>query len=1429
MITAEPQRRAERIEEVLRLLDQAAAVEDRELLLQFAPIVLGETPDRLIFGHPASALAARTGEQFEFFARRMPAAHQFYKGLPGIHVETRNSEEARDDRRPKGRILRHETTIVEAHTMDAPFIFESLKNYFRKANLRVFSAIHPILSIRRQWERIVGIDGPQGEGTKELFCHFRVERAETKEQLRHIEHDVYSVLKCLFLAVEDFRDMRRVVQGLAPRLRSRHGKNGEVESARAFLEWLLDDNYIFMGTVCYRHGSDGRSHRVAESATGVFTDSTLLPVVFPGLMEEVETSMRLHEGDDRIIEIDYCNHASAIYHPEPIDDIAVRVWGPDGKIEETLLIQGRLAKGAFAEKSSDVPLLSEKQSWLTANSGATPKSFADREARAIFNRFPTRELFYADNASLKNVIDQLVYVTGDNDIIVNVRDGIGYAALYIAFSRIRYSYRIVQSLRETLSEAFGPISFSTSADLGATSLLLFYFESSKLDHPVEVEAVRHITEPLIKTWEDLAGEAIEEVFGEREGRRLLQRYFTKESRSGLYRESTPPEEVPEDIRHLDVLESRLEVAIVPRSPESITLKVFSAKSLGLTETLTTLQNLGLRVTEDLNIPLVLPGGRKTHLYRLEVTSTPEKVAALVDHPGRFVEALRALEEGRATDGNLNELVLLEGLSWREVDGLRTLRNHLLQIRPHYNAMTVNAVLLRNSAATAALFRYFRSRFDPDLAGDREQAMAGAADTFQKALEGVRSLVDDEVLRGFDNLIKCCVRTNFYQRPERPVISVKVASQKVESMPSPRPMYEVYVHSPRLEGVHLRGGKVARGGLRWSDRHDDFRTEILGLMKTQVIKNSIIVPVGSKGGFILTGEVPQRPALDAYLVDRYREFIAGLLDVTDNRIDGEVIHPPDVVRYDEPDPYLVVAADKGTAHLSDVANAVSQQYGLWLGDAFASGGRHGYDHKKVGITARGAWECVRHHFYNLGIDVQKDPFTVAGIGDMSGDVFGNGMLLSRVIKLVAAFNHVHIFLDPSPDPQTSYQERERLFHTPRTTWLDYDAAKISVGGGVFDRSAKRVPLSAQVRNLLDIDAEYATGEEVVRRILTARVDLLYNGGIGTYVKASNEEHADVGDRTNDSVRVNAEEVRARVVGEGGNLGFTQAARLAFWARGGLVNTDAIDNSGGVDISDHEVNMKILMEMMIKNGKLSGGLGERNEMLAEMTEEVADLVLADNRAQARALTLDGIRSAAAYEEFVSLIDDMEGAGLLLRAEDAVPTRDELLASDQRERGLPLPLLALMLGQTKIRACELVLGTEVPESEECARFLKEYFPVGLRHYAEEIERHPLRREIVATLAVNYVINLTGASFLARVMAATEAGIDRVITTYLAIDRESEAPDARREAEKAGRPAAQTHTALTEIEAKLEDLTIAALRGAAASATSALTGVRERFTPEA
>jgi glutamate dehydrogenase len=589
------------------------------------------------------------------------------------------------------------------------------------------------------------------------------------------------------------------------------------------------------------------------------------------------------------------------------------------------------------------------------------------------------------------------------------------------------------------------------------------------------------------------------------------------------------------------------------------------------------------------------------------------------------------------------------------------------------------------------------------------------------------------------------------------------------------------------------------------------------MKTQMVKNAVIVPVGSKGGFVLKGHLPPRPALDAYLVERYREFVSGLLDVTDNRVAGEVVHPPEVVRHDDDDPYLVVAADKGTAHLSDTANQVSAQYGFWLGDAFASGGSNGYDHKKEGITARGAWECIRHHFRTLGVDVQSQPFTVAGIGDMAGDVFGNGMLRSRTTRLLAAFNHQHIFIDPSPDPERSFAERERLFQQPRSSWRDYDTAVISSGGGVYDRAAKAVPLSAEARQAIGIEDESPSGEEVIRHILTAPVDLLYNGGIGTYMKASSEEDAEVGDRANDRVRVNAADVRARVVGEGGNLGLTQLARLEYWAKGGAVNTDAIDNSGGVDMSDHEVNIKILLDVLLREGRIRSRQ-ERNAILREMTDEVSDLVLADNEQQALALTLDGLRSAAAYDDYVAFVEELVSTGIVNRADSAVPTRDELLSSPARGRGLPRPLLCVLMGHVKNWARAALLKTTFPDGDVGRPLLDAYFPGRLRtQFADAFGKHPLRREIISTAAVNHLVNKAGMRLLQQTTAAGH-NIGAIVQAWLEVDRESGAGELRSRVLAAGLPPAREHDALLQIEAGLERAARAALDGRGAEAQQAL-----------
>jgi glutamate dehydrogenase len=1409
MITQDTEKRVRISSQIIDILVEKAPPDDKNLVRSFAPVILAEASDRNLFMLQPEIMAERLLRHFNFVVHEVPPSIQLFKGPPGIHVSVYNPCEEESLAMGGGAGLPLETTVVRTHTLDTPFIFESMKNYLHKAGLRVYSAVHPVFTVRRQWERIVWIGEPQEEGARESYCYFQIEPIDSKEQLRRIQHEIFSILKCVFLAVEDFRPMTAAVQEIAARLRDKSESGHELESARAFIEWLIDENYVFLGVARYSVDPDGRSHRIADSVSGVFNDPALLPVVFPGLMDEIESHICPEPEDSRIVSLDFCRNASAIHHLYPIDYIVLREWDDRGVLAGASLLLGRFARATFAQRADRIPILKEKIHQILDDIAVRDKSHVYRELVATYNRIPMRELFYSSPAALRALLEPIAFMVRDQDLVVRTRKGAGYMALAVAFSRLRYSYDTEENIRRAFAEAFGPISFHTYADCGSASLLLFYFDLDQLNHPIDEEDVHRIVATLLTTWEDSASSALDAEFGEREGRRLFHRYVTHETKSGLYREVTPPEMVPDDIRHLENLEARIEVRVVPRAPDAAMLHLYSMHTLGLTETLKTFENFGLEVTDEIRIPLLLPDDRQCYLYRYEVHASAERMEALKSGEERFVEAFRRVDEEHATNDALNRLILSGGLSWREVEILRTVRNYLLQIRPYLMAETVNRVLLDNSAVSKALFKYFAARFDPTTIANRQDAMKEAEQEVRTALETVTSLTEDEVLRAVYNFLQSSLRTNFYQIPERPVFSIKIDSRKVESMPEPRPMFEIYVHSNRLEGIHLRGGRVARGGIRWSDRHDDFRTEVLGLMQTQMLKNTVIVPVGSKGGFVLKGKVPSPPALDAYLINRYSEFISGLLDVTDNIIDGATLHPPEVVRHDEDDPYLVVAADKGTAHLSNTANSISLQYGYWLGDAFASGGRTGYDHKKIGITARGTWECIKHHFRNLGVDIQKQPFTVCGIGDMSGDVFGNGMLQSKATRLVAAFDNSQIFIDPNPDPAISYRERERLFNLPRSGWRDYDHSAISKGGGIFDRSARAIRLSAQMRSLLHTQAESASGEEIVRRILTAPVDLLYNGGIGTYVKGSDESDSDVGDRGNDRVRVNGADIRARVVGEGGNRGFTQKGRIEYWMRGGLLNTDALDNSGGVDASDHEVNIKILLDILVKKG-IVGNKDERNRILSEMTEEVAALVLADNCSQSRALSLDGLRSAAHYEEFVDLVEEMLDKGRIDRAGAQIPPREMLLHSDQKARGLPRPLLADLLGYTKMWAFDKLLQTEIPDSAMSNSFLHDYFPKRLsRDFSAHFGDHPLRREIITTAVVNYVVNNGGIALLPRLTALAKSTLDQVVTAYITADRESNAPFLRQSALEGGLTADAEHGALLKIEDSLESASLRLLAG--------------------
>ena len=804
--------------------------------------------------------------------------------------------------------------------------------------------------------------------------------------------------------------------------------------------------------------------------------------------------------------------------------------------------------------------------------------------------------------------------------------------------------------------------------------------------------------------------------------------------------------------------------------DDVHFKVFNpGKPIALSDILPMLENMGLRVLEEVPFrvrPKGVDGKIWIQDFSMRLKGGGQVQVSRVKQA--FHDAFRRIWSGEAEDDGLNSLVLGAGLAWREVVILRAYAKYLRQTGFTFSQTYVEDALADHPEIARLLVRLFLTRFDPVERKDAEVRANGIAVEIEHALDAVTNLDQDRILRRFVNLIRSTVRTNFFQKgadgQSKAHLSFKLDSQKVDELPLPRPLVEIWVYSPRVEAVHLRGGRVARGGIRWSDRREDFRTEVLGLMKAQMVKNAVIVPVGSKGGFFVK-RPPAEGGREAYLaegIECYRTFMRGLLDVTDNAVGGKIIPPKDIARLDQDDPYLVVAADKGTATFSDIANAISREYGFWLDDAFASGGSAGYDHKKMAITARGAWESVKRHFREMGIDCQTEPFTCVGIGDMAGDVFGNGLLRSKATRLVAAFNHMHIFIDPDPDPVASFAERERLFNLPRSTWKDYDSKLISEGGGVFERQAKSIKLTPEMKQLIGLDRDAATPAELVQAILRMPVDLLFFGGIGTFVRASSETNAEVGDRANDALRVSARDLRARIIGEGANLGMTQRARIEAALGGVRLNTDAIDNSAGVDCSDHEVNIKILLGDVVSNGDMT--VNQRDQLLASMTEEVAQLVLQDNIGQTLALTLSEAEGAGGVEDMTRLMRALEKIWLLDRGIEFLPNDTQLAERQAAERGLTRPEIAVLLAYSKMALYNALLPSEFPDDGVLTPDLETYFPKALQQrFKTEISRHKLKREIVATVVTNALVNRVGPPFVALIGEKTASPWPEIVRAYV------------------------------------------------------------------
>ncbi len=1319
------------------------------------------------------------------FTRRLPAADlagvtadELLGMVLGVHrlADARGSDEVavrvfnptlgRDGYQALG-------TVVETNTIDSPFLFDSVNEELQARDLSVRHVIHPVIGVERGSDgRIRRVVGVREAATRESVMRFELERRLPGPEAADLEEAVRGVLGDVRLAVRDFEAMRDALGRMADIAWDgiTAYSDGEVAETVAFVQWLLEDNFVLLG---YREYDlvdtpAGRAlAAVLQSGLGILSKPGWSAYDTPVLLSAIEPNLRGRiEGGDLLI-YSKTNRPSTVHRRARMDYIGVRKVSAEGRIVGEARLVGLFTSKAYMEPASKTPLLHRKLQQILAAEDLFEGSHDYKAVVSIFESFPKDELFAATPEEIRTQVTGLLALQEQQHVKLFVRrDLYGRSvSLLVALPRDRFTPEVGQRLQELFLGRFRGSSIDEHLEFAESGLAHLHYTvhvASGQVPDVSFDDLERDVVEIARTWDDRLEERLTELHGEHGARVLFDRWAHRFP--DYYKASTEVDLAVEDILLFEELEAGDEafvVGLANETEEGETLTRVRLYKVGgkiqLSDFVPTLESLGLRVIEEW--PTHLAGEDERYLHDFGVLGADHKPLDVERSGARIAGCIVAVWRGECESDSLNRLVVTAGLDWRQVQVLRAYRKFHHRVNASFPVEYKNDAFAGHPHIAAGLIRLFEERFDPERPRDAERVEAIRAEILRD-LDAVVSLEHDRILRNALGVIDATVRTNAY-KARAATLSFKFRSAQVPEMPKPTPLFEIFVYSPEMEAIHLRGGRVARGGIRWSDRRQDYRTEVLGLMKAQMVKNAVIVPTGSKGGFVLKRQIADPKALREEVTRQYVAFMHGLLDLTDNLVAGQVVHPERVVVHDEDDPYLVVAADKGTATFSDTANAVAAEYGYWLGDAFASGGSAGYDHKALGITARGAWESVKRHFREIGTDVMNEPFTVTGIGDMSGDVFGNGMLLSDQICLVAAFDHRHVFVDPAPNPALGFAERRRLFELPGSTWDDYRRDAISAGGGVWPRTLKSIPITPETRLALGIQDEELEPDQLIRAILRAPVDLLYNGGIGTYVKASSESHADVGDRVNDAVRVDAGELRCRVVAEGGNLGFTQRGRIEYAMRGGRIDTDSIDNSAGVDCSDHEVNLKILFGLVAARGELT--TQERNTLLHEVEADVVRHVLYDNFLQAQVLSREAELSAGRMEAFEDLMQSLELQGVLDRVIEALPGSEEMAERRRAGRGLVRPELAVLLAYAKQSLTDSLLGSSLPESGYLEQDLRSYFPKRVvERFAHVLLEHPLRRELIATLVANDVVNSEGITFVSRVVAETGAEPSDVVRAY-------------------------------------------------------------------